>query len=392
LTTTSVVHETDEARFLHEVRAFLDEALTQELRAVGRATIGVHSDIAAGLEWHRRLYRKGWIAPAWPKAWGGTGWTARQRFLFERECALNDAPILFAGGIRSIGPLLIEMGTTRQRERYIPGILSGDDLWCQGFSEPGAGSDLVAVNTRAVRDGDYYVVTGSKIWTTGAHLSNRMFAIVRTSEGERPAQGLTFLLIEMPSPGLAVAPIIGLAGEHEFNQVFFDGVRVPVANRVGEEDAGWGVAKRLMQLARSNNTPSALVRRVFRRAVQAATRAGEELEPGTRARLAKLSVELDAYEAQELSAISRGSVDARDPRGSSMLKLVGSELHQKISELAMELAGPAAAVQVSCGVAKIPWVGAGASAMAKHLSVRAASVYSGTSEIQRNVVGGYLVR
>lgn len=392
MTTTSVVHETDEARFLREVRAFLDEALTQEFRAVGRATIGVHSDIAAGLEWHRRLYRKGWIAPAWPKAWGGTGWTARQRFLFERECALNDAPILFAGGIRSIGPLLIEMGTTRQRERYIPGILSGDDLWCQGFSEPGAGSDLVAVNTRAVRDGDYYVVTGSKIWTTGAHLSNRMFAIVRTSEGERPAQGLTFLLIEMPSPGLAVAPIIGLAGEHEFNQVFFDGVRVPVANRVGEEDAGWGVAKRLMQLARSNNTPSALVRRVFRRAVQAATRAGEELEPGTRARLSKLSVELDAYEAQELSAISRGPVDARDPRGSSMLKLVGSELHQKISELAMELAGPAAAVQVSCGVAKIPWVGAGASAMAKHLSVRAASVYSGTSEIQRNVVGGYLVR
>ena len=237
MTTTSVVHETDEARFLHEVRAFLDEALTPELRAVGRATIGVHSDIAAGLEWHRRLYRKGWIAPAWPKAWGGTGWTARQRFLFERECALNDAPILFAGGIRSIGPLLIEMGTTRQRERYIPGILSGDDLWCQGFSEPGAGSDLVAVNTRAVRDGDYYVVTGSKIWTTGAHLSNRMFAIVRTSEGERPAQGLTFLLVEMPSPGLAVAPIIGLAGEHEFNQVFFDGVRVPIANRVGEEDA-----------------------------------------------------------------------------------------------------------------------------------------------------------
>ena len=169
-------------------------------------------------------------------------------------------------------------------------------------------------------------------------------------------------------------------------------MRVPIANRVGEEDAGWGVAKRLMQLARSNNTPSALVRRVFRRAVQAATRAGEELEPGTRARLAKLSVELDAYEAQELSAISRGPVDARDPRGSSMLKLVGSELHQKISELAMELAGPAAAVQVSCGVAKIPWVGAGASAMAKHLSVRAASVYSGTSEIQRNVVGGYLVR
>jgi len=378
--------ETDEASFLAEVRAFLDEALTPDLRSAGRATLGAHSDMAAASEWHQRLYRKGWIAPGWPKEWGGAGWNARQRFLFDRECASRDAPILFASGIRSIGPLLIELGTPEQRARYIPAILTGEDLWCQGFSEPGAGSDLVAVTTRAQRKGDHYVVSGSKIWTTGAHLANRMFAIVRSSDGARPAEGLTFLLIDMASPGLSVVPIIGLAGEHEFNQVFFDEVRVPIDNRVGDEDAGWAVAKRLMQLARSNNTPSALVRRMFRRAAQAGG-----LEPGSRSRLAGLAVELDAYEALELRALSRGPVDARDPRGSSMLKLVGSELHQKIAELAMEVAGLAAATQMSCIAAECPWLAVGARAMAKHLSVRSASIYSGTSEIQKNVLSRYLL-
>ena len=261
--TAPEVPEFDDRTFLAPVRAFLAAALTPDLRAAGRATLGVHSDMAAGREWHRRLFERGWIATAWPVAWGGTGWTARQRFMFDRECALNDAPILFAGGIRSLGPLLIEMGTPEHRARFIPKILSGEDLWCQGFSETGAGSDLVAVTTRAAPAGETYRVTGSKIWTTGAHLANRMFAIVRTAGAERPSRGLTFLLIDMASPGLTVVPIIGLAGDHEFNQVFFDGVEVPMCNRVGAEGEGWGVAKRLMQLARSNNTPAALVRRTY---------------------------------------------------------------------------------------------------------------------------------
>lgn len=193
--------EPDETAFLAEVRAFLAEALTPDLREAGRLTLGVHADIAACRVWHRRLFERGWVAPAWPVAWGGAGWTARQRFLFERECALNDAPVLFAGGIRSLGPLLIEIGTPLQQARYLPAILSGEDLWCQGFSEPGAGSDLAAIATRAERRGEHYVVNGTKIWTTGAHHSNRMFAIVRTSDGERRQQGLTFLLIDMDSPG-----------------------------------------------------------------------------------------------------------------------------------------------------------------------------------------------
>ena len=175
-----------DAAFLAEVRAFLAEALTPDLREAGRRTLGVHSDIAACRLWHQRLFRRGWIAPGWPVAHGGTGLTPRQRFLFDRECALNDAPVLFAGGIRSLGPLIIEMGTPLQQARYLPVILSGEDLWAQGFSEPGAGSDLARIATRAEREGDHYRVTGAKIWTTGAHLANRMFALVRTETGEKP--------------------------------------------------------------------------------------------------------------------------------------------------------------------------------------------------------------
>jgi acyl-CoA dehydrogenase len=376
----------DDEGFLAEVRAFLDIALTPDLREAGRRTLGVHSDIAACRIWHGRLHARGWIAPAWPRAWGGTGWTPRQRFLFDRECARNDAPILFAGGLRSLGPLLIEMGTADQQRRYLPAILSGDDLWCQGFSEAGAGSDLAAIATRAVRVGEHYVIHGSKIWTTGAHLANRMFAIVRTADGEKRQQGLTFLLIDLPSPGLTIAPIPGLAGEHEFNQVFFDGVRVAVAHRVGAEDDGWSVAKRLMQLARSNNTPAALVRRVLRRTAQAVREAGQELERDVHRRLATLEIELQAFERLELAALGDGRPRPGDAIAPSLLKLIGSELHQRVAELALEVAGPSGASTLEAIDGMPEAVAARARAMAKHLSVRAATIYSGSSETQRSVI------
>ena len=377
--------DTDDRAFIAEVRAFLAEALTPDLRKAGRLTLGVHAEISACRLWHRRLYERGWIAPAWPRAWGGTGWSARQRFLFDRECALNDAPVLFAGGIRSIGPLLIEIGTPFQRARYLAAILSGEDLWCQGFSEPGAGSDLAAVSTRARRQGDCYVVQGSKIWTTGAHHANRMFALVRTADGERRQQGLSFLLIDMDSPGLSISPIIGLSGEHEFNQVFFDGVRVPVANLVGEENDGWGAAKRLMQLARSNNTPSALVRRTLRRAA-AAIAAARDVEPALLGRLASLEVQLMAFEQLELAALPSGRPRPSDQTAPSMLKLIGSELHQKVTELALEAAGPVALATLSAIGSAGEDVDAGAGVLAKYLAVRAATIYSGASETQRNII------
>ncbi len=381
----------DDQAFLAEVRAFLGVALTPDLRRAGAQTLGVHSEIEACRTWHRRLYVQGWIAPAWPEAFGGPGWSARQRFLFDRECALNDAPVLFATGLRSIGPLLIEMGTAEQRARYITPMLSGEDLWCQGFSEPGAGSDLAAISTRAVRDGDDYVLRGTKIWTTGAHLANRMFAIVRTADGARRQEGLTFLLIDLPSPGLTITPIPGLAGEHEFNQEFFDDVRVPVANRIGVEGEGWAVAKRLMQLARSNNTPAALVRRVFRRTQIAVAEAGATLEPAVRRRLAGLEIELEAFEQMELAALPAGRPRANDDLRPSMLKLTGSELHQKVAELAMEVAGPYAAASLEALGQIDPALDVGARAMAKHLAVRAATIYSGASETQRNVMARALL-
>ncbi len=376
----------DEAAFVAEVQAFLAEALTADLREAGRQTLGVHSDLSACRLWHRRLFARGWIAPAWPKAWGGTGWTARQRFLFDRECVANDAPVLFAGGLRSLGPLLIEAGTPEQQARYIPAILSGDDLWCQGFSEPGAGSDLAAIKTRAERQGNHYVINGSKIWTTGAHLANRMFAIVRTADLERRQQGMTFLLIDMDSPGLTVRPIIGLAGDHELNQVFFDDVVVPVSQRVGEEGDGWAVAKRLMSLARSNNTPAALVGRVLRRAAEAVERAGPALEPSVRRRLAGLKIELDAFTQLELDALPSGRAAEGGGAAPSMLKLIGSELHQRVAELAMEVAGCQASATLDAIGVNGAELDAGARAMAKHLSVRAASIYSGASETQRNLI------
>lgn len=359
----------DEESFLASVRAFLAESLTEDLREAGRQALGVHADFAACTIWQRRLYERGWIAPTWPVEWGGTGWTTRQRFLFERECALNDAPMLFSSGLRSLGPLIIERGTPQQQQRYLKRMLSGEDTWCQGFSEPGAGSDLAAVNTRAVRDGDHYVIDGAKIWTTAAHHATHMFALVRTERSGRPREGITFLLLDMKSPGVSVTPIIDLAGQHEINAVHFEGVRAHVDDRVGAENEGWAVAKRLMELARSNNSPSYLVRRVLHRARLALA---EAPEPDLVRRLAELEIALEAFAALEFDALPSG----RPTRGgatSSMLKLTGSELLQQVAAFALDIAGPAAAAE-SCHP------------LLKYLSVRAATIYSGTSETHRNII------
>ena len=282
------------------------------------------------------------------------------------------------------------MGAPLQKARYLPAILSGDDLWAQGFSEPGAGSDLARVATRAERIGEHYVVDGSKIWTTGAHLANRMFALVRTQTGDKPQQGLTFLLIDMASPGLTVSPIITIDGEHELNAVFFDEVSVPVANRIGEEGQGWAVAKRLMQMARSNNTPAALVRRVYQRA-RAVALAAEDLEPGLMSRLVAAEIELTAFEQAELNLLPGGRLRDGDNTSSSVLKLIGSELHQRVAELAMEITGVARGMALDPFRDESGLLADGARATAKHFATRAASIYSGSSETQRNVIAQVLL-
>lgn len=372
--------------FLAEVRHFLDTALTPDLRAASRRTIGVYTDVEHSLIWHRRLHARGWIAPAWPIAFGGAGWSARMRYLWDRECALNDAPILYATAIRSLGPLLIEVGTPEQRARYLPKILNGEHLWCQGFSEPGAGSDLASLSTRAVREGDAYVVTGTKIWTTGAHESNRMFALVRTADGPKKQAGLTFLLIDMTSPGITISPIRDIAGQVELNQVFFDGVRAPVADRVGGENEGWAVAKRLMQLARSNNTPAALVQRSLSRVARALADAGPHAEPALRARLAMLEIELENFALLELAALPDGRPDATSKALPSMLKMMGSELHQRVALLGIDVACVGGAPAPGTGELGDSQLEAAERFMAKYMAVRAATIYSGSSETQRNVI------
>lgn len=369
--------------FVGEVRCFLATALTEDLRQAGRDTVGVHSDIGACREWHRRLYSKGWIAPAWPAPFGGTGWSPAQRLAFERECAENDAPILFAGGVRNVGPLLIAMGTEEQRNKYLHPILDGSDLWCQGFSEVGAGSDLAALQTRAERAGDQYIVNGSKIWTTGAHLANRMFALVRTAAGARPQAGITFLLVDMSLPGVAVKPIRSIAGDDEFCEVHFDDVCVPVADRVGQENEGWAAARLLMRFARASNTTTGLLRRASRRAA-ATIKAYAPYDSDLALKLSELTCQLEAFEAVELSTLNATAQDAVTDAQASMMKTLASELHQKITEVAFDAAGPLAA-PVLIGPDPVH-LSEGAFATRKLLATRAASIYSGTNETHRNLI------
>jgi len=375
--------------FASQVRQFLAEGLTPDLREASRHTTGVHSPIDACRLWHRRLYRRGWVAPAWPVAYGGTGWSSEYRFFFEQECARNDAPILFATGLRSIGPLLIALGTQEQKRKYIPAILSGDDLWCQGFSEANAGSDLAALAMRAKPEADHYVVTGRKIWTTGAHHANRMFALVRTNSSGKPQEGITFLLIDMDLPGISVRPLITIDGQHEFNEVLFEDVKVPIANRVGAEDEGWAVAKHLMRFARTNNTNSSLLRRAWRSVERAASEFGD-LEPGLRIRLSETEVELAAFESLEMKLLTTGRLSGDDEAGSSMMKLAATELHQRITEVLLEIAGPFGMAAPGLLEDGNPRIAQGSFAVQKYLGTRAASIYSGTNEVHRNVIGKYL--
>lgn len=378
-----------EARFRTLVRRFLDDALTEDLRAAGRATIGTHSEIGACRIWHRRLYEQGWIAPAWPKAHGGTGWNATERLIFDQECAANDAPMLFAGGLRNVGPLLIALGCEAQKSRYLPPILSGDEFWCQGYSEAGAGSDLAALRTRAHREGDQYVVNGAKIWTTGANHAEKMFALVRTDSSGKPQQGITFLLIDMRSPGITIRPVQTIHGEAEFNEVHFEDVRVPVADRVGAEDDGWTVAKQLMLYARASNTTCALLRRTLRRVETVLATAAPEARHSVRNRLADVELRLAVIERLEYDAAG-GDPDAGDrSQNASMMKLRATELHQRMTELLLELAGPDACRHWASRDELASTTGAYASA--KYFATRAASIYSGTSEVHRNILGRQLL-
>jgi acyl-CoA dehydrogenase len=335
----------EEEAFRAEVRAFLAQQLTPELRREGRLAHSTYVEPDVSVEWARRLNARGWLAPHWPREQGGAGWSIMQQYIFDQEATAADAPPIYGQGLYNVGPVIIKYGTPEQKAFYLPRILACDDYWAQGFSEPGSGSDLASLRTRAVRDGDHYVINGSKIWTTHAHFANRLFALVRTSDSGRKQEGITFLLMDLKTPGITIRPIVILDGVHETNQVFFDDVRVPVANRIGEENKGWDVAKYLLTLERGGSMASPTWRTVLNRAsrlidsVMAERGAAAEAQQ-YRARLAEIAIDLDALEMLELTLISSVQAGADAGVSSSIQKLRASDIRQAIDELMVDALGP----------------------------------------------------
>lgn len=385
----------EHAAFRDDVRAFLAENLTPELREAGRLTASVFTDKTWNIKWHRILHQKGWVAPSWPVEFGGTGWDDMQRYIFTTESAKAGAPSLSPMGLRMCGPVIMRYGTPEQRAFYLPRILSGEDYWCQGYSEPGSGSDLASLQCKAVRDGDDYVINGTKIWTTHAHFANRMFCLVRTDNSGKPQDGITFVLIDMATKGIRVAPIETMAGDHEVNQVFFDDVRVPVANRVGPEGQGWTVAKYLLEFERGNAYAAGL------NIALGSVRAMAEMErsdgaklisaPEFRRKLDELAIDVAGLEFTEhriMSALSNGQ---NPGPASSMLKTRGTETNQRINELGIEAIGFYAAPDQKAArepFSNISPVGPayGLTVMPRYLNNRASSIYGGSNEVQRNIM------
>jgi alkylation response protein AidB-like acyl-CoA dehydrogenase len=386
----------EERAFQQEVRTFLDEALTPELREAGRRAVSVFTDKRYSLPWQAQLAAKGWAAPSWPVQYGGPGWTEMQRYIFSAECARAGAPSLAPMGLRMAGPVIMGFGTPEQKAHYLPRILSGEDYWCQGYSEPGAGSDLAGLQLRAVRDGDDYVLDGSKLWTTHAQWANRMFCLVRTRFEGKPQAGITFLLLDMASPGVRVDPIITLAGDHEVNQVFFDGVRVPVANRLGEENQGWTVAKHLLEFERGGGSAPGLkvaLERLSETARRESSDGGGRLvdDAAFRARLAGLEVAVQAIEMTEHRVLAALASGQNPGPASSMLKMQGTEAMQRIDELALDAAAHYGRVlqnEARVPGSNLPIVGPDhlLTVMPRYLNNRAASIYGGSNEIQRDII------
>lgn len=391
--------------FRAEVRAFLDAELLPHLRDGARRTPSVFVEPDIGLEWQRILHRKGWLAYHWPQADGGCNWDPVQKYIFETECALADAPALSVLGLRLVGPVICAFGTPEQKARFLPRMLSGEDQWCQGYSEPGSGSDLASLKTRAVRqpgvspgEGDKYIVNGSKIWTTHAHYADWMFCLARTNAHVKPQAGISFLLLRMDQPGVTVRPIITMAGDHEVNQVFLDNVEARVADRLGEEGQGWTIAKYLLENERggSSTAPRLLagVRRLrgHAQAQPSGTNGSLGSQRRFQERLARLELEIQAFEVTELRILAE-IIAGRDPGPqTSMIKLVSSEIGQQLDALAVEIFGYAG-LQLPLerplygNAAPEPMGSVPAQqAMPKYLNGRAWTIFGGTSEVQRNII------
>jgi alkylation response protein AidB-like acyl-CoA dehydrogenase len=383
----------EELAFQQEVRSFIAENYPEKLRSVQDEGHDLSKEDF--LSWHRILAKKGWIAPAWPVEYGGTGWTPTQRFIWSEELAAADCVGTMPFGLSMVGPVIYTFGTPEQKARFLPGILSGDDWWCQGYSEPGAGSDLASLRTKAVRDGDHYVVNGQKTWTTMAQHADWGFFLVRTDFDAKAQEGISFLLIDMKSPGVTVRPIITLGGEHEVNEVWLEDVRVPVDQRVYEENKGWTCAKFLLAHERTGIAAVARSKRGVEKIKEIARTEMDGDKPLLanaffKRKISELEIDLTALEFTELRSLA-GVASGKGPGPeSSLLKIKGSEIQQRITELALEAVG-------HYGAPYFRGFGEGDNehpigpdyahrAAPTYFNARKTTIYGGSNEIQRNII------
>jgi acyl-CoA dehydrogenase len=381
----------EELAFQQEVRQFLADNLPQHIieGTANNGSVFVEKDIA--LEWQAILVAKGWAVPQWPVEHGGTQWTPAQKYIFSRECYQAGAPMLIPLGLLMLAPVIMAFGTEQQKQEYLPRILNGEHYWCQGYSEPGAGSDLASLKLKAERQGDEYIVNGSKIWTTHAHLADHIFCLVRTDPQVKPQAGISFLLVELDSPGITVEPIITMAGDHEVNQVFFDDVRVPVANRIGEENQGWSYAKYLLEFERGGGFSAHRIRHELDNLKQLIQHAHADnphfdASGAISHKVARLEIDLKALEITELRILSDVSGGGNPGPESSILKISTVNLEQAVNELSVDVLG-------YTGFEMNPVAGGNpvranytASIVPRYLNNRAASIFGGSQEIQRNII------
>jgi alkylation response protein AidB-like acyl-CoA dehydrogenase len=373
--------------FRAEVRSWIRQALPAHLAA--KAAVDGNFDMHEVMEWHKILYARGWVAPHWPKEYGGPGWDATQRFIFAEELELAGTPGLSPFGLSMVGPLLIQFGNEAQKQRYLPKILSGDEVWCQGYSEPNAGSDLAALRCAAVDDGQgHFVVTGQKTWTTYAQYADWIFCLVRTNPGGKKQEGISFLLIDVKTPGIEVKPMLTIGGTPAFCETFFENVVVPKENLVGPQDGGWTLAKALLGHERTLIAGVGLVARALRRVkrIAAATTVGGTRlidDLGVRTKIARLEIKLKSLQMANYRTLAGAQLGKAPGPESSILKLRGSELQQQAYELAMEIMGHDALSWFNPeGVipASEQWIAPSFN------YARAATIYGGSSEVQKNII------
>ena len=386
-----------ERAFAAEIEAFFVERLPARLSAQVRRNPSyvAKEDMR---EWQKALYERGWIAPNWPVEYGGTGWTPTQKFIFEEAYQRHYAPRLSPFGLMMVGPVIYTFGTGEQKERHLPGILRSDVFWCQGYSEPGSGSDLASLRTRAVRDGDDYVVNGSKIWTSHAHHADWIFALVRTDpDAPKRQEGISFLLIDMATPGIEVRPIISMDGGHYLNQVFLTDVRVPVSNRIGEENRGWTYAKFLLGNERTGIAGVSKSKMKVERlreivGIETGTGGGRLADDAAfTGRLGEIETRLGALEITNLRVLAEEEKGGSVGPEASILKICGTEIEQSLNELLVEAVGtdaiPYALEWTRIDSNEEPAVADHAVGLTnEHLLRRASSIYGGTNEIQRNII------